>query len=144
MWCFCFIYGTFHLIFNRKQEINQLLKSLRDIWKGVHFLFAVALEFYKLHSYFSRILLKLLVCCYNLLENIKTPPFTGVFCRYLSNLNKMKMYWSAFPSFQSLHFLLSTCILSSGNLLLSIRKPLVLQKLLEANVFICHWIIFLQ
>ena len=112
-WCSCFIYWTFHMIFNRKQEINHQLKSLRDIWKGVHFIFAVALEFYKLHSYFSTILLKLLVGCYNLLEYIKAPPFKGVFCRYLSNLYKMKMtllVWLflftkfAFPSFHVYFF----------------------------------------
>ena len=31
-WCFCFIGSTFHIIFNRQPEINQLLQSLKNAY----------------------------------------------------------------------------------------------------------------
>ena len=33
LWCFDFIYSTFHVIFNRKREINHVLKLLKNVCK---------------------------------------------------------------------------------------------------------------
>ena len=62
--CAFFICSTFDVIFKRKREINQELKSMKNTCQVVHSMLAVGLELYKFVSYFSRILLKLWVTSY--------------------------------------------------------------------------------
>ena len=54
-WCFGFISSMFDVVFIRKREINQELKSVKNTFKGVYSMSTVRLKIYK----FSTILLKL-------------------------------------------------------------------------------------
>ena len=47
------ICSLFDVIFNRKHEINQILKSLKYTYKRVHFIFPVGPQFYDFEVIFQ-------------------------------------------------------------------------------------------
>ena len=105
------IFSMFDMIFNRQHQINQVLKFSK-ILKGVHFIFAIGLVFYRFFKSSD------IIRTQHLLSDF--------FCRYLSNLCQMKITVLNYVSL----FQRCKIILSNNSLLIGIRQPSALKNFL--------------